>query len=184
MKIGFDLDKVFIDYPPFFPSGLFDRLYKKKDPDVLLYRIPNYPEQLGRKLLHLPFLRPPIKKNLTILRNIPKSTNKLYLISSRYKFLKNETNRLVKKHQLNKTFDALYFNFTNKQPHLFKEDVLNKLKLDIYIDDDLSLLQHVAKSNPKTMFYWLNYANKEIPSLPKNITAITQLKEIFTKNKK
>lgn len=181
MKIGFDLDKVLINYPPFFPSVLFDRLYKKKDNGVLLYRIPTLPDQLARKILHLPFLRPPIAENLALLRSIPKDTNNLYLISSRFKFLEGETKRLVKKHRLDKTFDSLYFNFENKQPHLFKEEVLKKLNLDIYIDDDLSLLKHVAKSNPATKFYWLNYAQKEIPSLPSNIKAITKLPEIFKK---
>jgi len=180
MNIGFDLDKVFIDYPPLFPAVLFDRFYKKKDNGVLLYRIPSYPDQIVRKILHLPFLRPPIKDNLAFLKSISKKSNKLYLISSRYRFLEKATNRLVKKYQLDKTFDGLYFNYENKQPHLFKEEVLNALKLDLYIDDDLSLLKHVAKTNPKTKFFWLNHTGKQ-QALPKNIISITKVSEIFDK---
>ena len=56
MNIGFDFDKVFIDYPPFLPGKLFDKLYKKKDNGTLLFRIPEYPEQILRKALHLPFI--------------------------------------------------------------------------------------------------------------------------------
>lgn len=178
MNIGFDFDKIFIDYPPFLPAKLFDKLYKKKDNGVLLYRIPNYPEQLLRKTLHLPFMRPPIKENLTILKNISKKTNKLYLISSRYKFLEPETTRLIKKYQLDNIFDGMYFNYTNEQPHFFKETVLKSLNLDIYIDDDLSLLKHVAKSNPKTKFFWLN-TTSEKKSLSKNIFEIKKLEEVF-----
>lgn len=178
MNIGFDFDKIFIDYPPLFPANLIDKLYKQRDNGILLYRIPSYPEQLFRKATHIPFLRPPIKENLEFLKSISKKTNKLYLISSRFKFLQPETNQLINKLALDKLFDEMYFNFDNKQPHLFKEEILKKLHLDLYIDDDLSLLKHVAKSNPKTKFFWLN-SKQESQSLPKNIEQIDKLSQIF-----
>lgn len=178
MNIGFDFDKVFIDYPPFFPAKLIDRLYKQRDNGVLLYRIPSQPEQIFRKATHLPFLRPPIKENLDFLKSISKKDNKLYLISSRYKFLEPETNRLIKKYELDKVFDKMYFNFDNKQPHFFKENILKKLHLDMYIDDDFSLLRHVAKTNPATKFFWLNHHDDK-QTLAKNIFEIKKLREIF-----
>lgn len=178
MLIGFDLDKIFIDTPPFVPNAVINKFYKKKDNGVLLYRIPSYPEQLLRRATHLPFLRPPIEKNLSFLRNIPKKGNKLYLISSRYKFLEGPTSQLVKTYGLDKIFDGLYFNFENKQPHEFKNEVLKKLKLDMYIDDDLSLLKYVAKANPKTKFFWLDHAKGKY-ELNKNIYAISNLSDIF-----
>lgn len=177
MNIGFDLDKVFIDYPPIFPSILFDKLYKKKDNGVLLYRIPTYPEQLVRKALHFPALRPPIKSNLDFLRRIPKKNNKLYLISSRYKFLEGITNKLIKRYALDEIFDGLYFNYENKQPHKFKNEIIKGLNLDLYIDDDLSLVNYVAKHNPKTKFLWLNHRNQDKPR-EKNVFSINQLEEI------
>lgn len=178
MKIGFDFDKIFIDYPPFLPDVWFDKLYKKRDDGILLYRIPTYPEQILRKLLHLPYLRPPIVENLVFLKSIPKKKNKLYLISSRYKFLQPETTRLVKKYKLDKIFDTLYFNFENKQPHLFKDTIITKLHLDLYVDDDLSLIKYIAKHNPKTTFFWLNHHTKTQP-LAKNIVEIKQLSEML-----
>lgn len=181
MKIGFDFDKIFIDYPPFLPAKLFDKFYKKKDNGILQYRIPARPEQIFRKVLHLPFMRPPIKENLDLLKKFHKKTNQLYLISSRFKFLEPETNRLIKKYKLDKIFNKLYFNYDNKQPHLFKNDILKKLQLDAYIDDDLSLLKHVAKENKKTQFYWLNAREKKF-TLPKNIKQIYTLNQIFKDN--
>ena len=180
MKIGFDLDKIFIDTPVFIPDTLINKVYKKRDNGVLLYRIPGYAEQLVRKATHLPFFRPALKENLAFLKSIQKKQNKIFLISSRYKFLEKETTHIIKKYHFDKLFDTLFFNYENKQPHLFKNDVLKKLQLDMYIDDDLSLLKYVAKSNVKTKFFWLNH-KKEKKVLPKNITSITQLKEIFTK---
>jgi len=178
MKIGFDLDKIFIDTPFLIPDAVINKFYKKRDNGVLLYNIPGYPEQLLRKITHLPFLRPAIKDNIAFLKKIQKKENKLFLISSRYKFLERETTHIVKKYKLDKIFDGLFFNYENKQPHLFKNDVLKNLKLDIYIDDDLSLLKHIAKTNPTTKFYWLNHKHEK-KILPKNIQSISKLGEIL-----
>jgi hypothetical protein len=179
MNIGFDLDKIFIDYPPFVPAKIFDKLYKKRDNGILLYRFPSYPEQLFRKATHYHLFRPPIKENILFLKNISKQQNKLYLISSRFGFLQKETNAIMKRYQLDKIFDGVYFNFENKQPHLFKTEILTKLHLDMYIDDDLSLLNYLSNhTTDKTKFFWLNYAREKKP-LAKNVFAISQLSEIF-----
>ncbi len=185
MKIGFDLDRVFINTPPFVPGKIITKLYKKKDNGVLLYRIPSHSEQLFRKATHHPLLRPPIEENLTVLRSIANKNNKLYLISSRYKFLEDITGKLVKRHGLDDIFEKLYFNYDNKQPHIFKNDILKKLKLDMYIDDDLSLLQFVAKENPKTKFYWLETDEKDSAlahhkKLEKNVFPISNLSTILS----
>lgn len=179
MNIGFDLDNVFINTPPFIPSTVIEKLYIKRDHGKLLYRIPSYPEQLFRRATHLPFLRPGITHNLEVLNNLPKKENKLYLISSRFKFLEKQTKAVIKKYKLNTIFDQMYFNFENEQPHEFKNKILQQLSLDIYIDDDLSLLRYVAKHNPKTQFFWLsNHAPKN--PLPGNIQMITKLSDIFS----
>ena len=177
MNIGFDLDKVFINYPPLIPGGVIERFYKKKSNGELLYRIPKRPEQLLRNFIHHPLLRPPIKDNLAVLASIPKHEHKLYLISSRFGFLRKRTEKLVKKYNLDTLFDGLYFNYENKQPHMFKNEVIRGLELDMYIDDDFPLLKYVAKENKKTKFYWLT--NKKKQMLTKNISSINNLSDIF-----
>ncbi len=179
MNIGFDLDKVLVNYPPLIPDGLIDRLYKKKIKGELVYRFPSKPEQGIRKISHLSFLRPKIKKNIDFLLTIPKDKNRLFLISSRFKFLQPETEALTKKLGLNNIFEKMYFNFENKQPHTFKNEVLEKLKLDIYVDDDFPLLKHVAKQQKNTQFFWLNTRRKP-EKLTRNITAINNLSDILT----
>jgi hypothetical protein len=178
MNIGFDLDRIFINTPPFIPASIIERLYKKKDNGILLYRIPKYPEQLFRKATHLPFFRQPIQENLEILKEISKEHHKLYLISSRYKFLEDSTKNIIEKYHLDKIFEKMYFNFENQQPHTFKNDIISKLNLDLYIDDDLSLIKYVAKHNDKTKFYWLNDRQKN-KSIEKNVFAISRLSELF-----
>jgi FMN phosphatase YigB (HAD superfamily) len=179
MKIGFDLDKVFINTPPLIPNAVINKFYKQRDNGVLLYRIPSRSEQLFRKAIHAPFLRQPIQANLAFLKELSnEKKHQLYLISSRFNFLKPETTRLVKKYQLDKIFDELYFNYDNKQPHEFKNEMLKKLKLDIFVDDDLSLVRYVAKNNPKTKFFWYDQQAKG-KSVGDNIKAITNLGEIL-----
>lgn len=179
MNIGFDLDRVFINYPPFVPGEVIEKFYKKKSNGVLLYRIPNRTEQMFRILLHHPLFRQPIKSNLAFLQTLPKDKHNLYLISSRFGFLKKRTDALVKKNQLDKVFNGLHFNFANQQPHIFKSEIIKKRKLDVYVDDDLSLLKYVAKHNPHTKFFWLNPKGRK-HMITKNLFAITHLSDIVS----
>jgi hypothetical protein len=178
MNIGFDLDKIFIDLPPLVPSQIIDLFYKGKAKQELKYRIPSRFEQIIRIASHHPLLRHPITKNLEYIKNINmKNINKYYLISSRFGFLKKRTDDLIKLHNFNKIFNAMYFNYENKQPHQFKNEVIKKLNIDMFVDDDLQLLEYLIDKNPKTKFFWLN--NKISKSLKKNLFAIKQLPEIF-----
>lgn len=180
MNIGFDLDKIFINYPPFVPGNLIDRLYKKKSDGVLSYRFPLYPEVLLRKATHYSLFRPPIEKNIHFLRQlIQNKQHKYYLISSRFGFLRNETNHLIKRYGFDKLFHELYFNFENKQPHFFKDDIIKKLNIHRYIDDDLPLLHFLSKSNPRTLFFWLN--PKQNNTIQKNLFAISNIYDLLKK---
>ncbi len=179
MKIGFDLDKVLINFPPLVPSRLIDLIYKGKLNGSLKYRIPGRLEQIIRIFSHYPLLRPPIRSNINYVKNLALANkNKYYLISSRFSFLEKRTNDIIKKYQLDKMFDAMYFNYSNKQPHEFKNEIIKKLDLDMYIDDDLRLLEYLAKNNPKTKFFWLN-KNLNKP-MKNNLIAINNISEMFT----
>ena len=145
MNIGFDFDKVFIEYPFFIPDFIIDKFYKKQEVNGklwnLIYRIPSRPEQILRLLIHFPIFRQPIKENITLVKSMAsKSDDNFYLISGRFGFLKNRTNQLIKKYGLDKVFKGLYFNFENKQTPLFKNQIINKLKIERYVDDALPLL--------------------------------------------
>lgn len=178
MNIGFDLDKVFIDYPPFIPDIVFDKFYKKKSNGELLYRIPAKPEQMLRYFIHHPWLRPPIQKNLDFLQKFSKTKNNLFLISSRFGFLEKRTNELIQRLGFENLFKGLYFNYGNKQPHIFKDAVIKELKIQQYVDDDLDLIKYLAQQNKSVRFYWLNA--KQNKKISDTIFAITQLSQIQT----
>lgn len=178
MNIGFDLDKIFINYPPFIPDSVIDSLYKEKSDGILSYRIPSKIEQMLRFLSHYPPLRPPIMANIEFVKqNKQKNNDKYYLISSRFNFLKGRTQAITKKYQFDTIFDSMFFNYNNEQPHMFKERILRKLLVDRYVDDDLQLLRYLTLRNPKVDFYWLN--GKKAGTLENNLFAITRLSAII-----
>lgn len=179
MKIGFDLDKIFIDYPPFIPTNLIDRLYKQKSNGVLLYRIPSKLEQIIRVISHYPFLRPPILENIEFVKKLTSNKkNKYYLVSSRFSFLKDQTDNIIGKYNLSKIFNSMFFNFQDQQPHTFKDQVIKKMKIDLYVDDDLPLLEYLANKNINTKFFWLN--RKGSKPLGGNLFAIRDLGGMFS----
>jgi len=187
MIIGFDFDKVFIDYPPLVPNSVIDFLYKgtsgirrKKNKSKLQYRIPGNIEQQIRILSHYPIFRKPIKDNVAALKKIRKDNNcKTYLVSSRFGFLRKRTDVILKKNKLNNCFDGLFFNFQNKQPHLFKEQTIKKLNIDTYIDDDIDLALYLSSKIPSLKIFWIQ-DDRNIPSaLPKNITPVKKVRDIL-----
>lgn len=185
MIIGFDFDKVFINYPPLIPYSIIDFFYKgasalKKEgsKQKLQYRFPGPFEQKVRIATHYPILRHPIKENINALRLIKKKGYTTYLVSSRFGFLRKRTDVVLNKYKLNKYFNEVHFNFTNKQPHIFKEETIKKLKIDTYIDDDLDLALYLSKKMPNLTIYWISDTKDEI-KLPANITKIATLKELL-----
>ena len=84
----------------------------------------------------------------------------------------------MQKLELDQLFEAMYFNFENKQPHIFKNEILKQLKLDSYVDDDIHLLKYIAKQNKKTALFWLHPAPTSITH-PKEITQIVELSDML-----
>lgn len=180
MKIGFDLDNIFINTPLFIPLSVIEKLYKKKANGELLYRIPGKGEQFIRKVSHHPLFRPAMPENISLLKALTKKEYDIYLISSRFGFLKNETKKIVARYQLSDLFTNMYFNYLDDQPHLFKDTIIRELGLDIYIDDDYHLLKYVAMHNKNTIFYWLctNGTAKKLPSNMHQVTTLNQIPEL------
>lgn len=154
MKIGFDLDGVLVDGPPLAPSLLLEYLYKGIRQKKLHYRIPKTRiEILIRYISHYPIFRPPISANITKLVEMTNSgEHELYLVTSRYSFLKDQTTRLLKLYGLDHLFKQIYLNLENEQPHLFKLKTLERLKLDIFYDDDERLLHFLREKLPSVKF--------------------------------
>lgn len=179
MNIAFDLDRIFINYPPLVSTSVIDWFYKNRRSQVLSYNIPySYPAKLLRRLTHVSTLRPPIKKNVVFLHHFAKQfpSHKLFLISSRYQFLENLTKKLLEKNNISIIFSKIYLNTKNEQPHFFKEKAIKEQNIELYIDDDLELLKYLQKTCPKTKLLWYNPGYSQTEET--EITTIKDLSEI------
>lgn len=176
VRIGFDLDGVFINKPPFIPKFIIEKLYKRRG-NGIRYRYPGRFEQKIRILSHLPIFRPPMKKNLISVKNAHLDNS--YLISSRFSFLSERTKAWDRVNDLFRYFVKTYFNKDDEQPHKFKDRIIKKEKIKKYIDDDLDLLLFLSHGNPDVELYWLNDSSHD--NLPYNIKQIKSLAEFFDK---
>jgi len=154
IRIAFDLDGVIIDKPPFIPKKLLEWLFRGPRKDGLHYRFPTTKfEQWIRKLSHFWLFRPPIKKNIEFIKNLAKDPKyELYIVSGRYSFLEKETKKWLEKWKLTGIFKEIFINLKNEQPHLFKERILKKNGIQIFVDDDELISLYLSKKNIGKIF--------------------------------
>lgn len=178
MNIGFDLDGIFIDKLLFVPRFIVEGLYRKHNTNKLAYRYPSKIEQAIRKISHRSIFRPAFKENIAFLDKLARNNNhKRYLISGRFGFIKKETEDILRKYKITQHFDKKFLNSDNHQPHNFKNNIIKKYNIHIHVDDDLPLLEFLAKKNPQAKFFWLN--RKSRSRISKNLFAIKNLSEMF-----
>ncbi len=148
MRIGFDLDRVFINYPPFVPSKLIDWLYRNHG-HTLSYRIPTSKVEIFiRQLSHLPIFRPPMRKNIKFVQQLASNKkHNLFLISGRYSFLGKQSQTILGKYGLIAPFNKIYLNNKNEQSHLFKSRIIKEEKIELFVDDDADLLNYLHHHN-------------------------------------
>lgn len=194
MIVAFDLDKIFVDYPPLVPANLINWLYRHSWKDIFSsqesvrellqngysgdasYHVPqNSLEIFFRKLTHILPIRPRIRANIEYVKGIS-AKHQLYLITGRYGFLEKITHKLLDSYQLTPLFSHIYINSSNLQPHLFKEEILKKSKANLYIDDDLRLLKHLKNTCPGVKLFWYSLNEENEP--PGDITMIRSLKQL------
>lgn len=149
IRVGFDLDGVLIDKPPFIPRRVLQRLYKGSS-KALRYRCPS--QGLNRQLRiwsHAGWLRPPLTKNISYVHELaadPKTD--VYLISSRYSFLAEATVKILRRYCLEGVFTGVFLNERDEPPHQFKKRVLKTMGIDRYFEDDEETVAFLNRELP------------------------------------
>lgn len=179
MNFGFDLDRVFVDYPPLIPPTIIDWFYHGQTQNNLAYRYPKHDwEKSLRKLTHNHFFRPLIEKNFNFLKYFYEShpKDKFFLITGRYCFLEKHTHKILKKYHLDKFFHKIHINIEDDAPHVFKENIIKKYNIDTMVDDNLELLIYLKTNIPKLKCFWYGHQNNTLDT--KGVIPITSLAEI------
>lgn len=184
LRVGFDLDGVLLYNPvrivrPLvaFVKNLF--LHKSK----LSFYYPKTPlEKLFWTFVHRSslFVAPGFEE----IRNLTKNKKIIpYLVSSRFSFLKDDFEVWLEKTKAESFFSACYHNTQDEQPHLFKEKMVKKLELDIFVEDNWDIVRHLNEKlkikNENVKIFWICnlFDNKidypyKFPSLKKAIEFI------------
>jgi len=156
IRIGFDLDGVLLYNPARIARPIISFIKKNflgRD-DRKFYLPKNRIEKGVWNLLHKSSLwkGPGIE---TLMKLIDEEKIKAYIVSARYEFLKGDFNNWVEKIDRKKKFSGYYFNDQNEQPYLFKQKMINRLKLDYFVEDNWDIVNYLSKLNKKCKIFWI-----------------------------
>ncbi len=107
-----------------------------------------------------------------------------YLITARYGFLGVTVEKWVKKNKLEKTFMGVYHNALDEEPHLFKEKMVKKLHLDMYVEDNFDIVNHLKKTTSADIVWIYNILDRGTPfpkKFPHLASAVNALKMQLSK---
>ena len=156
LRVGFDLDGVILYNPARIirpiVTGVKRLIMKKRKTS---FYIPNTPfEKFIWYLLHKSslFVSPGYSEIKKLVKN---NSIEAYLITSRYSFLKKDFESWKKKLSAETVFVQCFMNEHNEQPHKFKEKMVQSLKLDVFIEDNWDIVEHLSKKCPDTRILWI-----------------------------
>ena len=180
LRVGFDMDGVLLYNPAriirpliSFIKRIF--LHKKK---LRFY----YPKTRSEKVFWRLFHKSSIY-NAPGLHEITKlvETGKIeaYLITARYNFLGSTVEEWVEKNKLKKTFKGVFYNSKNEQPHEFKESMIKKLNLDMYVEDNFDIVNYLSKTTSAEIIWIYNIFDRKI-IFPKKFPHLKDVVDFLT----
>jgi len=162
LRVGFDLDGVLLYNParivrPFvsFIKRIF--LHKKK---LRFYYPKTNHEKLFWRLVHKSSIynAPGISE---ITKLVETGKIEAYLVTARYNFLGSNVEKWVKQNKLEKTFKGVFYNSKDEQPHEFKERMIKKLSLNMYVEDNFDIVNHLTKTTPAEILWIYNILDRK-----------------------
>ncbi|MDD3679396.1 MAG: hypothetical protein PHX72_00860 [Candidatus Shapirobacteria bacterium] len=183
IKIGFDLDGVLARH---YLDRFWFRMRKKKEKKIIATDGLNYFYPKSR-------LEKAVLTTINRLRKISSSDKKkikgwscrqgveIYLVTGRFGFLRTPTLKWLEKNSLVDCFSKVFINQKNQDPVQFKSLMINNQGLDIFIDDDLEVLEKLSSST-KAKLFWLVPNWRQIKENGhKNIVAVNSIKEALSR---
>ena len=168
LKVGFDLDGVIL-YNPIRLVRPIAKLLKPLKSFFLKQKMESFYfpktkiEQFFFRLLHkTSFMPDPALNDLKKLVMAKKI--EAYIITGRYSFLKKDYEIWLKKIKAKTIFEKCYQNQNDLQPNEFKEIMIKKLNLDVYVEDNWDIVEKLKIKNEKLKVFWItNILDKNIP---------------------
>jgi len=181
LRVGFDMDGVLLYNPARIIRPFVSSVKKMflKNKQLHFYFPQTKGEQFMWKLFHKSSIfNAPGLDEITELVRRGKIT--AYLVTARYSFLGKEVEDWVRKNKLDRTFTGVYSNTQNEQPHEFKERMIRKLKLDIFVEDNFDIVNHLSKTTPAEIIWIYNIFDRGIP-FPKKFPHLSSVVALLKK---
>lgn len=158
IRIGFDLDGVLLYNPARTARPLIafvkKRLLRKKQ-TKFFYPHTKWQQALFR-LFHLSsFMTAPGLDSIRDL--VAQDKIEAYLITARFAYLKKDLDAWLRKVNGETIFKEVYYNKRNQQPHVYKAHMIEKLQLDVYMEDNWDIVEHISlhKHLNHCRVYWI-----------------------------
>lgn len=163
LRVGFDLDGVLLYNPARIsrPVVAFVKKHFLKKHTNSFYIPKSGLEKRMWSIFHLSSLFPTTGHKQ--LKNFIKKNNiEAYIITARYGFLEKDFKKWVKKLDPDHVFKDYYQNKENHQPHLFKKEMIDKLRLDVFVEDNWDIVRMVKPQTKAKMFWITNILDRNV----------------------
>lgn len=163
LRVGLDLDGVLIYNPARIVRPIivgFKKIFLPQEKNTF-----HYPSTKLQKIiwsfLHRTSIWPAPGLN-DIKKLVRDKKIQVYVISARYEFLKTDFKKWQKKIDPKDLFSGWFYNNNNNQPHFFKEYMIGKLKLDVFIEDNWDVVNYLNKKTRARIFWIYNIFDRNI----------------------
>lgn len=160
LRVGFDFDGVIAYNPLRIIRPLMSALKLKKvvkRETLVFFQPKNFIEELLWWLAHQSSFMP--ARGLYLLKNLVQTDQiEPHLLTGRTTSLKPDLFLKLHLFGLEKLFRTVNITSGNEQPHLFKERMIKDLQLDVFIEDNFDIVQHLVASNLNAKIIWISNA--------------------------
>lgn len=155
IRVGLDFDGV-VAYNPFriirAPVKWFKRTFFKQRGVKFLVPHTSF-QRLMWTLMHETSIFP--ARGITLLKEMAKDDRfEFYLITARYSFLRDNLDHWLDRHKIRTLFKQIHSNMKDEQPHVYKLQKVEELKLDVFVEDNWDIVHYVSERS-KTRILWI-----------------------------
>lgn len=186
LRVGFDLDGVLLYNPArtIRPMVAMVKKLFKKQKKTTFYVPQSKPSQLLFHLLHKSsFMLAPGFDQIRILTQ--EKLIEPHIITARFDYLKHDFHNWLDRINAKDYFVSWQHNSKNEQPHVYKSRAVKQLELDVFVEDNWDIVQHINQyaHHPKPKVIWvtnlidnslIDYPHKQL-SLKSAINSIKQM---------
>lgn len=164
LKVGFDLDGVILYNPTRAARPIianFKKIFIKKKINTFYYP----KSELEKKFWHVlhkssNFIAPGYDQIKLMSQD---KQIQAYLITARYDHLRQDFENWCQKLESKSVFNKTIYNAGNEQPYIYKRKMIQKHKLDIFVEDNWDIVNYLHKHVSQTKVYWItNFLDRHI----------------------